>query len=175
MAASEQKSVEKKTSHDFQQTAHTPARCSHISHYSSLITHLPLPIIKLSTKKGKKKKKPFPEPVPEHHARAGARARRRKGASRSGSGAVDIRQRISSAGSASRVRIDRDFIMDPAHDAVQIALLVLRKYPELQATLKAIYKYRFLPRQKIFSALKIKGETYEKRLFRVREILKIST
>ena len=55
------------------------------------------------------------------------------------------------------------------------ALYRLRKYPELQATLKAIYKYRFLPRQKIFSALKIRGETYEKRLFRVREILKIST
>ena len=55
------------------------------------------------------------------------------------------------------------------------ALYRLRKYPELQATLKAIYKYRFLPRQKIFSALKIRGDTYEKRLFRVREILKIST
>ena len=55
------------------------------------------------------------------------------------------------------------------------ALYRLRKYPELQATLKAIYKYRSLPRQKIFSALKIRGETYEKRLFRVREILKIST
>ena len=55
------------------------------------------------------------------------------------------------------------------------ALYRLRKYPELQATLKAIYKYRFLPRQKIFSALKIRGETYEKRLSRVREILKIST
>jgi hypothetical protein len=55
------------------------------------------------------------------------------------------------------------------------ALYRLRKYPELQATLKAIFKYRFLPRQKIFSALKIRGETYEKRLFRVREILKIST
>ena len=55
------------------------------------------------------------------------------------------------------------------------ALYRLRKYPELQATLKAIYKYRFLPRQKFFSALKIRGETYEKRLFRVREILKIST
>ena len=55
------------------------------------------------------------------------------------------------------------------------ALYRLRKYPELQATLKAIYKYRFLPRQKIFSALKIRGETYEMRLSRVREILKIST
>ena len=30
------------------------------------------------------------------------------------------------------------------------ALYRLRKYPELQATLKAIYKYRFLPRQKFF-------------------------
>ena len=55
------------------------------------------------------------------------------------------------------------------------ALYRLRKYPELQATLKAIYKYRFLPRQKIFSALKIRGETYEKRFQRVRQILKIST
>ena len=31
------------------------------------------------------------------------------------------------------------------------ALYKLRKYPELQATLKAIYKYRFLPRQFFFS------------------------
>jgi hypothetical protein len=50
-------------------------------------------------------KETFPEPVPEHHARAGARTR--EGAFRSGSGAVDIRQRISGAGSANRVRIDR--------------------------------------------------------------------
>ena len=77
-------------------------------------------------KEKEKREETFPEPVPEHHARAGARARTCEGASRSGSGAVDIRQRISGAGSASRVRIDRDFIMDPAHDAVQIALLVLR-------------------------------------------------
>ena len=55
------------------------------------------------------------------------------------------------------------------------ALYRLRRYPELQATLKAIYKYRFLPRQKIFSALKIRGETYKMRLSRVTEILKIST
>ena len=55
------------------------------------------------------------------------------------------------------------------------ALYRLRKYPELQATLKAIYKYRFLPRQKIFSALKIGGETYKMRLSRVTEILKIPT
>ena len=55
------------------------------------------------------------------------------------------------------------------------ALYKLRQYPELQATLKAIFKYRFQPRQKIFSALKIGGETYEKRFSRVREILKIST
>ena len=55
------------------------------------------------------------------------------------------------------------------------ALYRLRKYPELQATLKAIYKYRSLPRQKIFSALKIRGETYKMRLSRVTEILKIST
>ena len=55
------------------------------------------------------------------------------------------------------------------------ALYKLRQYPELQATLKAIFKYRFQPRQKIFSALKIRGETYEKRFSRVREILKIPT
>ena len=55
------------------------------------------------------------------------------------------------------------------------ALYKLRQYPELQATLKAIFKYRFQPRQKIFSALKIGGETYEKRFSRVREILKIPT
>ena len=55
------------------------------------------------------------------------------------------------------------------------ALYRLRRYPELQATLKAIYKYRFLPRQKIFSALKIKGETYKQRFFQLTKILKIST
>ena len=56
---------------------------------------------------------------------------------------------------------------------IRRALYKLRRYPELQATLKAIFKYRFQPRQKIFSALKIRGETYEMRLSRVREILKI--
>jgi hypothetical protein len=55
------------------------------------------------------------------------------------------------------------------------ALYRLRKYPELQATLKAIFKYRFLPRQKIFSALKIRGETYKQRFFQLTKILKIST
>ena len=53
------------------------------------------------------------------------------------------------------------------------ALHALKDYPELQTTLRAIRRYRV--REKIFSALKIRGETYEKRLFRVREILKIST
>ena len=57
---------------------------------------------------------------------------------------------------------------------IRRALYKLRRYPELQATLKAIFKYRFQPRQKIISALKIKGETYEKRFSRVREILEIS-
>ena len=71
-------------------------------------------------------KETFPEPVPEHHARAGAGAGAHGAASRSGSGAVDIRQDSFGSGSANRVRIDRDFIMDPALDAVQIALLVLR-------------------------------------------------
>ena len=56
---------------------------------------------------------------------------------------------------------------------IRRALYKLRRYPELQATLKAIFKYRFQPRQKIISALKIRGGTYEKRVFRVREILKI--
>ena len=56
---------------------------------------------------------------------------------------------------------------------IRRALYKLRRYPELQATLKAIFKYRFQPRQKIISALKIRGETYEMRLSRVREILKI--
>ena len=54
-------------------------------------------------------------------------------------------------------------------------LYKLRKHPELQATLKATYKYRFLPRQKIFSSLKIKGETYKQRFFQLTKILKIST
>ena len=53
------------------------------------------------------------------------------------------------------------------------ALHALKNYPELQTTLRAIRRYRV--REKIFSALKIRGETYEKRLSRVREILKIST
>jgi hypothetical protein len=53
------------------------------------------------------------------------------------------------------------------------ALHALKDHPELQTTLRAIRRYRV--REKIFSALKIRGETYEKRLFRVREILKIST
>ena len=78
-------------------------------------------------------KETFPEPVPEHRARtcartcasacvgagagacvgagAGAGARAREGASRSGSGAVDICHGSSGAGSANRVKIDRDFIM----------------------------------------------------------------
>ena len=56
---------------------------------------------------------------------------------------------------------------------IRRALYKLRRYPELQATLKAIFKYRFQPRQKIISALKIRGGTYEMRLSRVREILKI--
>jgi hypothetical protein len=68
-------------------------------------------------------KETFPEPVPEHRARTCAGAREE--ASRSGAGAVDIRHGISGAGSANRVKVDRDFIMNPEYDAVQIALLVL--------------------------------------------------
>ena len=53
------------------------------------------------------------------------------------------------------------------------ALYQLRNHPELQATLRAIRLYK--KKEEIFSALKIRGETYEMRLSRVREILKIST
>ena len=52
------------------------------------------------------------------------------------------------------------------------AIYALRNYPELQTTLRAIRRYRV--REKIISALKIRGETYEKRFSRVREILEIS-
>ena len=53
------------------------------------------------------------------------------------------------------------------------ALHALKDHPELQTTLRAIRRYRV--REKIFSALKIGAETYEKRFSRVREILKIPT
>lgn len=53
------------------------------------------------------------------------------------------------------------------------ALYKLRDYPELQKTLRAIRRHRV--RRKIFSALKIGAETYEKRFRRVREILEITT
>jgi len=53
------------------------------------------------------------------------------------------------------------------------ALYRLRNYPELQKTLRAIRRHRV--RRKIFSALKIGAETYEKRFRRVREILEITT
>ena len=53
------------------------------------------------------------------------------------------------------------------------ALYKLRNYPELQKTLRAIRRHRV--RRKIFSALKIGAETYEKRFRRVREILGILT
>ena len=53
------------------------------------------------------------------------------------------------------------------------ALYKLRNYPELQKTLRAIRRHRV--RRKIFSALKIGAETYEKRFRRVREILEITT
>ena len=70
-------------------------------------------------------KETFPEPVPEHRARTCASAGAREEASRSGAGAVDIRHGISGAGSPTRIKVDRDFIMNPEYDAVQIALLVL--------------------------------------------------
>ena len=53
------------------------------------------------------------------------------------------------------------------------ALYKLRRYPRLQTTLRAIRTHRL--RRKIFSALKIKAEVYEKRFLRVLEILQIST
>ena len=53
------------------------------------------------------------------------------------------------------------------------ALYRLRKYPELQTTLRAIRTFRV--RQKIISALKIKGEVYDMRLSRVRSLLQILT
>lgn len=53
------------------------------------------------------------------------------------------------------------------------ALYQLRKHPELQTTLRAIRTFRV--RQKIISALQIKGEVYEKRFQRVRKILEISS
>ena len=56
---------------------------------------------------------------------------------------------------------------------IRRALYKLRRYPELQATLKAIFKYRFQPRQKIFSALKIRGGTYRERFSQLTQILKI--
>ena len=53
------------------------------------------------------------------------------------------------------------------------ALYKLRRHPELQATLKAIFRYRFQPRQKIISALKIGGGTYRERFSRLTQVLKI--
>ena len=53
------------------------------------------------------------------------------------------------------------------------ALYRLRMHPELQVTLRAIRLHK--KKEKIISALKIRGETYEMRLSRVREILKIPT
>jgi hypothetical protein len=72
---------------------------------------------------------PAPVPVPEPFARTrtGAGAAAHGPASRSGSGAVDIRQDSfgSGSGAEKRVKVDHDFIMNPAYDPVQIALLVL--------------------------------------------------
>ena len=53
------------------------------------------------------------------------------------------------------------------------ALYQLRNHPELQATLRAIRLYK--KKEKIFPALKIRGETYRKRLSDLTQILKIST
>ena len=53
------------------------------------------------------------------------------------------------------------------------ALYKLRRYPELQKTLRAIRTHRV--RRKIFSALKIKAEVYRQRLFQLTDLLQIST
>ena len=53
------------------------------------------------------------------------------------------------------------------------ALYQLRNHPELQATLRAIRLYK--KKGKKISALKIRGETYRKRLSDLTQILKIST
>ena len=53
------------------------------------------------------------------------------------------------------------------------ALYKLRKYPELQKTLRAIRCHRV--RRKIFSALKIGAETYRRRFFDLTQILEILT
>ena len=53
------------------------------------------------------------------------------------------------------------------------ALHALKDHPELQTTLRAIRRYRV--REKIFSALKIRGETYRRRFSDLTKILKIST
>ena len=50
------------------------------------------------------------------------------------------------------------------------ALHALKDHPELQTTLRAIRRYRV--REKIFSALKIGAETYEKRFSELSKILK---
>ena len=52
------------------------------------------------------------------------------------------------------------------------ALNRLEGHPELQRTLRAIRRHRV--REKIFSALKIKAEVYDWRLFHLRKILRIS-
>ena len=52
------------------------------------------------------------------------------------------------------------------------AIYALRNYPELQTTLRAIRRYRV--REKIISALKIKGGTYRERFSQLTQILKIS-
>ena len=51
------------------------------------------------------------------------------------------------------------------------AIYALRNYPELQTTLRAIRRYRV--REKIISALKIKGGTYRERFSQLTQILKI--
>jgi hypothetical protein len=53
------------------------------------------------------------------------------------------------------------------------ALYKLRNHPELQTTLRAIRLHK--KKEKIFSALKIGGETYKQRFFQLTKILKIST
>jgi len=66
--------------------------------------------------------------------------------------------------------LDRDIAAAERERRWNTALEALSDYPELKKTLVVIRRYR--TREKIFSALKIKGETYRKRFERVTEILK---
>ena len=71
--------------------------------------------------KGKGKELPVPVPVPVPRACACVRGE----PDGTGAGAVGFRQMKGTGTVRTAYRIDRDFIMDPSHDAVQIALIAL--------------------------------------------------